>query len=101
MSQTFDRLDVAKKGYLEAPQLAPLAKTKGVPCSAAARETGGISGGEPNAECWHPLQGIVMGKFRCDDAGKYTFPLRYNARAAALFDEACRRLKLEGKFARD
>ena len=43
MSQTFDRLDVAQKGYLEAPQLMPLAKTKWVPCSAAAQETDGTT----------------------------------------------------------
>ena len=53
MSQTFDRLDVSQKGYLEPPQLAPLAKTKWVPCSAAAQETDGTTtciGTPPSAE---------------------------------------------------
>jgi hypothetical protein len=53
MSQTFDRLDVGQKGYLEAPQLTPLAKTKWVPCSAAASETDGTTtciGIPPSAE---------------------------------------------------
>ena len=43
MSKTFDRLDVSSKGYLEATQLTPLAKTKWVPCSAAASETDGTT----------------------------------------------------------
>ncbi|MCP4619093.1 MAG: hypothetical protein GY844_21990 [Bradyrhizobium sp.] len=43
MSQTFDRLDVGHKGYLEPPQLTPLTKSKWVPCSAAASETDGTT----------------------------------------------------------
>jgi hypothetical protein len=57
-----------------------------------------FTGGEPNAECWHPQLGITMGRFRCDEAGRFVFPFRYNPRAAALFDEACERLGLKGKF---
>jgi hypothetical protein len=75
---------------------------KEVCCS---RSNHGVSGGciftsgEPSAECWHPGIGIIMGRFRRDEAGRYVFPFRYNPRAGLLFDEACRRLKLEGKFA--
>lgn len=51
------------------------------------------------ADCLHPLIGLRMGRFhRYEGDERYVFPLRHVPRAAELFSEACRRLKVQDRF---
>lgn len=52
---------------------------------------------DASASCWHPVtQGAL---FHNDESGRKMFPFRFHERAARVFDAACEKLKLKGKFA--
>ncbi|MCK1707625.1 MULTISPECIES: hypothetical protein [unclassified Bradyrhizobium] len=51
---------------------------------------------DASASCWHPVtQGDI---FHNDDAGRKMFPFRFHERASRVFDAACEKLKLKGRF---
>lgn len=52
---------------------------------------------DAGASCWHPVTQSDL--FHNDDAGRKMFPLRFHERASRVFNAACEKLKLEGKFA--
>ena len=49
------------------------------------------------AQCWHPIKQKDL--FYRDEEGKRKFPFRQYEQATAVFDAACRALKVEGIFA--
>src|SRR5665213_851800 len=57
-----------------------------------------LSGGH-GSTCLHPTQFGTFHQFRIDDSGRRIFPYRKNLQAAKVFDAACDKLKVRGKFA--
>jgi hypothetical protein len=51
--------------------------------------------------CWHPTRMGTFHQFNLDDSGRRIFPFRNNPRAKKVFDVACDKLKVRGKFSYD
>ncbi|MET4034439.1 hypothetical protein ABIB94_008347 [Bradyrhizobium sp. JR7.2] len=51
---------------------------------------------DAGANCWHPVTQKDL--FHNDDGGRKMFPFRFHERASRVFDAACEKLKLKGKF---
>jgi hypothetical protein len=60
-----------------------------------------LSGGTAHAgsTCWHPTRMGTFHQFSTDNSGLRVFPFRDNPRAAKVFNAACDKLKVRGKFA--
>ena len=64
--------------------------------------TGGcvLAGGAPYAgsTCFHPSRFGSLHQFNLDDSGRRIFPHRGHPRASAVFDAACDKTKMRGKY---
>jgi hypothetical protein len=51
--------------------------------------------------CFHPVRFGTFHQFNIDDSGRRIFPHRHHAQAKKVFDAACDKLKVRGKYAND
>jgi hypothetical protein len=60
-----------------------------------------LTGGTAHAgsTCWHPTRFGTLHQFYIDNSGLRVFPFHDNPRAAKVFNAACDKLKVRGKFA--
>jgi len=56
-----------------------------------------LTGGVPVSECSHPVKQLHL--FHRDESGRRIFLHRANPQASRVFDAACDRLNMKGKFA--